>query len=208
MLRRSRPLFFVTWDAIRPASMRLTWAPARASGHASWRNMGCIRSSQSNLTTTCAQQGIETSRGTSIVWRKGSAEATGLPDASADLVTMASSFHWADFDQACEEFHRILRPGGMFVALVESSADRGEPVAGGDRGRDRAPEAGCPARVVGTIRHDRTVDRNVEREAAIYDVLYLEGRHSVQQTPEQYWARGVRSTTCKCSWARNYLQSS
>ena len=62
-------------------------------------------------------QGIETSRGTDIVWRKGSAEATGLPDGSADLVSMASSLHWADFDKACDEFHRILRPGGVFVAL-------------------------------------------------------------------------------------------
>ena len=30
---------------------------------------------------------------------------------------MASSFHWADFDKACDEFHRILRPGGVFAAL-------------------------------------------------------------------------------------------
>ena len=62
-------------------------------------------------------QGIETSRGTDIVWHKGSAEATGLPDGSVDLVSMASSLHWADFDKACDEFHRILRPGGVFVAL-------------------------------------------------------------------------------------------
>ena len=62
-------------------------------------------------------QGIETSRGTDIIWRKGSAEATGLPGGSADLVSMASSFHWVDFDKACDEFHRILRPGGVFVAL-------------------------------------------------------------------------------------------
>src|ERR1700687_1402206 len=63
------------------------------------------------------RQGIETSRGTEIVWHKGSAEATGLPDGSVDLVSMASSLHWADFDKACDEFHRILRPGGVFVAL-------------------------------------------------------------------------------------------
>ncbi len=30
---------------------------------------------------------------------------------------MASSLHWANFDKACDEFHRILRPGGVFVAL-------------------------------------------------------------------------------------------
>jgi ubiquinone/menaquinone biosynthesis C-methylase UbiE len=63
------------------------------------------------------QQGIATSRGSKIVWQKGSAEATGLPDESVDLVTMASSLHWADFDKACEEFHRVLRPEGVFVAL-------------------------------------------------------------------------------------------
>src|SRR6202167_5557871 len=62
-------------------------------------------------------QGIETSRETGVAWRKGSAEATGLPDGSVNLVTMASSFHWADFDKACDEFHRILRPHGIFVAL-------------------------------------------------------------------------------------------
>jgi ubiquinone/menaquinone biosynthesis C-methylase UbiE len=52
------------------------------------------------------RQGIESSRDKQIVWRKGSAEATGLPDGSADLVSMASSLHWADFDKACDEFHR------------------------------------------------------------------------------------------------------
>src|ERR1700733_11875832 len=35
------------------------------------------------------EQGIETSRGTQILWRKGSAEATGLPNSSIDLVSMA-----------------------------------------------------------------------------------------------------------------------
>jgi SAM-dependent methyltransferase len=33
------------------------------------------------------------------------------------IVRMASSLHWANFDKACDEFHRILRPGGVFVAL-------------------------------------------------------------------------------------------
>jgi SAM-dependent methyltransferase len=73
-------------------------------------------------------QGIEASRGTSIVWRKGSAEATGLPDASADLVSMASSFHWADFEKACDEFYRILRPGGVFVALWNPRFVEGNPL--------------------------------------------------------------------------------
>jgi hypothetical protein len=33
------------------------------------------------------------------------------------IVRMASSLDSTDFDNACDEFHRILRPGGVFVAL-------------------------------------------------------------------------------------------
>lgn len=61
--------------------------------------------------------GEETSSGLPIEWREGSAEATGLPSGSVDLLTMASSFHWADFPVALAEFKRVLRPQGWFIAL-------------------------------------------------------------------------------------------
>jgi ubiquinone/menaquinone biosynthesis C-methylase UbiE len=131
-------------------------------------------------------QGIETSRGTNIVWRKGSAEVTGLPDGSADLVSMASSLHWADFDQACDEFHRILRPGGLFVALwnprfieanpllveIEAQIARLKP----DIRRVSSGRAGITERLTDML----------SAKPQFADVLYLEGRHSLHQTPEQY----------------------
>ncbi len=43
----------------------------------------------------------------------GSADATGLADASVDLVTVAQAFHWFDEDATRCEFARILRPGGL-----------------------------------------------------------------------------------------------
>lgn len=49
--------------------------------------------------------------------RAGSAEATGLADASVDLVTAAQAFHWFDPARARIELARILKPGGQ-VALV------------------------------------------------------------------------------------------
>jgi len=43
----------------------------------------------------------------------GRADATGLPDASVDLVTVAQAFHWFDEEAARREFARILRPRGL-----------------------------------------------------------------------------------------------
>lgn len=45
------------------------------------------------------------------------AEATTLPDASVDLVTAATAFHWFDPAQARTEALRILRPGGWALLV-------------------------------------------------------------------------------------------
>jgi SAM-dependent methyltransferase len=50
------------------------------------------------------------------LYQKGAGEATGLEDASQDLVISAQAFHWLDAPRALREFERILKPGGM-VAL-------------------------------------------------------------------------------------------
>ncbi|TAM61381.1 MAG: class I SAM-dependent methyltransferase [Rhodanobacter sp.] len=43
----------------------------------------------------------------------GRADASGLDDASVDLVTVAQAFHWFDEEAARREFARILRRGGL-----------------------------------------------------------------------------------------------
>jgi SAM-dependent methyltransferase len=48
---------------------------------------------------------------------RGQAEATGLPEASVALVTVAQAFHWFDQAAAFREFRRILRPGGWTAAF-------------------------------------------------------------------------------------------
>lgn len=120
------------------------------------------------------------------MWRDGSAEATGLPDRSADLVSMASSFHWADFDKACDEFHRILRPGGVFVALwnprlievnpllveIEAQITRLKP----DVRRVSSGRSGITERLTDML----------SEKPQFAEVLYLEGRHCMSQTPNQY----------------------
>lgn len=53
---------------------------------------------------------------------QGTAEHTGLPDASADLTTAAQAFHWFDHVPAVREMARIVRPGGG-IALFWNMRD-------------------------------------------------------------------------------------
>lgn len=45
------------------------------------------------------------------------AEATTLPDASADFITAGQAFHWFDRKSCRTEFARILKPGGWTVLV-------------------------------------------------------------------------------------------
>lgn len=47
----------------------------------------------------------------------GTAEATTLPDKSADGVLAGQAFHWFDRQRARIEFRRILKPGGPVVLI-------------------------------------------------------------------------------------------
>ncbi|WP_431217764.1 class I SAM-dependent methyltransferase [Puia sp. P3] len=47
----------------------------------------------------------------------GTAEATGLPDSSIDLIVAGRAFHWFDRAPTRKEFVRISRPGAT-VALI------------------------------------------------------------------------------------------
>lgn len=49
------------------------------------------------------------------------AEETGLPESSIDLITAAQAFHWFDVTATRSEWTRVLRPGGR-VADVERAA--------------------------------------------------------------------------------------
>jgi SAM-dependent methyltransferase len=54
--------------------------------------------------------------GTAFTVTTGTAEATGLPGASADIVTASQAMHWFDPDRALPEIARVLRPGGVLAA--------------------------------------------------------------------------------------------
>lgn len=55
--------------------------------------------------------------GNRLTWLPGTAEATGLDDASVDLVTAAQAFHWFDRRSARAELARVLAPGGWMAVI-------------------------------------------------------------------------------------------
>lgn len=50
-----------------------------------------------------------------VNYRVATAEATGLPDASADVVSAGQCWHWFDGDAAARECYRVLRKSGKVV---------------------------------------------------------------------------------------------
>lgn len=51
-----------------------------------------------------------------VAYRQAPAEASGLPDESCDLVTVAQALHWLDLDAFGREATRVLVPGGVVAA--------------------------------------------------------------------------------------------
>ena len=57
--------------------------------------------------------------------REGSAETTGLADASVDLVCSGRALHWFNLEAAMREFRRVVRPGGWVVSVAAGRTDFG-----------------------------------------------------------------------------------
>lgn len=61
-----------------------------------------------------------------VTYRIASAEDSGLPDGSADLVTVAQAAHWFDLPAFYQEVRRVLRPAGV-LALISYGLARVSP---------------------------------------------------------------------------------
>ena len=52
-----------------------------------------------------------------IVYSVASAESSGLPDASVDLVTVAQALHWLDRPRFYAEAQRVMKPDGIIAVF-------------------------------------------------------------------------------------------
>ncbi|MGW0864047.1 class I SAM-dependent methyltransferase [Streptomyces sp. NPDC002611] len=58
---------------------------------------------------------LDRAAGAEIDYQVGTAEDTGLPDGSFDVVCAGQCWHWFDAPKATAEIRRLLRPGGLVV---------------------------------------------------------------------------------------------
>ncbi|MFV0421123.1 class I SAM-dependent methyltransferase [Oleidesulfovibrio sp.] len=122
----------------------------------------------------------------SVSWQKGAAEDTGLDGAAYHMVSMASAFHWADFDTAVQEFSRILQPRGVFMALWNTRKWESNPllVRIENQLHDLVPEMKRVSS--GRSEFCNNLTESLKARPEFDDVVYLEGCHVELQSVERY----------------------
>lgn len=132
-------------------------------------------------------QGERNLKGSNINWIDGSGENTGLSNNSADIVSMASSFHWVNFDKGIKEFSRILRPNGLFVALWNPRFTDNDPMLmeiedhlkylkGSEISRISSGRSEFTSNLLGRL----------EKRTEFANVVYMESKHNIIFSKERY----------------------
>lgn len=112
--RPTYPQSLYQWlAAVAPARERV-WDCACGSGQASHDLVQYF--SEVVATDLSAQQLGEAAAHPRIEYRVATAESSGLPAASFDLVTVAQALHWFQHERFYAEVRRVLRPGGVLAA--------------------------------------------------------------------------------------------
>lgn len=122
----------------------------------------------------------------SIKWICGDGENTTLDSNSVDLVTMASSFHWVDFEKGTSEFNRILKDNGLFVALWNPRFIDNSPLLVEIENYLNELRPDMKRVSSGASGITNTLFQQLENSPFFKEVIYLEGRHTKTFTKEEY----------------------
>ncbi len=113
---RYRPSYpaglFAFLAKIAPATDRV-WDCATGNGQAA--NGLAAHFTRVEATDASAEQIANARPHSRVHYAVAPAHASGLPDASCDLVTVAQALHWFDLDGFYAEVRRVARPGGLIA---------------------------------------------------------------------------------------------
>ena len=92
------------------------WDCATGNGQAA---EGLARHFRRVVATDASERQIAAAIGANnIAYRVAPAEASGLPDAAADVCAVAQALHWFDFERFYAEARRVLKPGGIIATWM------------------------------------------------------------------------------------------
>jgi ubiquinone/menaquinone biosynthesis C-methylase UbiE len=135
--------------------------------------------------TEMFEQGIKDSQDTRLEWLQGGAENIPLSDSSVDWVTMASSFHWTNFEKAMEEFNRILKPGSYFTAIWNPRYYENNPKL--VRVEEWLAKNISEKRVSsGRSGITNQLTELLEKNSFVSEVVYMEGKHTENMSVTRY----------------------
>lgn len=121
-----------------------------------------------------------------FIWHAGSAEHTGLADASVDWILMGSSFHWTDTTAALQEFRRILKPGGYFTALWNPRHLEKLPLHARIEQRIHEIVPNLTRVSSGSSQFTNRLDEILLSSGLFEDLLYVEAPHQVLMAKDRY----------------------
>lgn len=76
------------------------------------------------IATDASQAQIENAKATDhVIYRVATAEDSGIPAHSVDLITVAQALHWFNFDKFFKEVKRVLKPKGVLAAWCYDLAE-------------------------------------------------------------------------------------
>lgn len=132
------------------------------------------------------EEGIVATQQYKVKWQKGSGEETGLPDGSANWLTMASSFHWVNRARAVKEFHRVLKPRGYFTALWNPRNLQKSEFHMGIEAMIQSVVPDLKRVSSGSAQCTETLSHDIVSTGHFKDVVFMEAEHEVVMTPERY----------------------
>ena len=125
--RPTYPAALFTWLAAAAPARRRAWDCATGSGQAAVALAAHF--DHVVATDASAEQVAHARPHPRVAYAVAAAEASGLPNASQDLVAVAQALHWFDRGAFYAEARRVLAPGGVLAAWSYGDAVLGDAAA-------------------------------------------------------------------------------